>query len=435
MEQNQAPQAAAPLTPEQQATADTLRGKLTKIFTNAVALFPGIKSSCDKAVIALSGIKEITTPEQDQYAMNLLIKVRTTYEEKSAQRKSVTAEMDELKSWLMEPEKTIDIDSKANSEYSRVKKLRDGWATAEKLKADKAKAGAKLVQDKTNEKARITAELGRTVIAGMTTAVTAVANWVSQTWGALTLANIDEFATKLGTNPVLKPENYATWFAVQYNELLVTPAEYAELVAAAKVLYPYDVKNIEFGTQAGNILKTWAAQIETKRAELKAVADLATTNAAAAEQLAQAQANQTAELAQQQTQAIQQEATAQVHQVDLQEQNAQMGAAFTAQVTVQSVEDQSGTKVIKVGTLSCPEEEVVVVISQMLYHIVTHPKYKGLIKRDTKTKQLKHDENGRPIYQEWLEEMLGFFANNCDTSLVPGISITEKVSTIQKEQK
>lgn len=428
----QMPAAITERTPQQQAAYEEMRPTLANVLNKAVDLYPAIKESCDKAVIALSKVQSITNDEQDEYAKQLLVKVRKTFEEKSTLRLEITRPLDSLKELLMSPEKTISTDAKVKeSQYNRVKLLRDGWAAEKKKKADEEREKIKKQQDTSNEKARIKAELERAITNGLFLSIQNVSNWCATTWGLLTLENIDEMDGKLSGSPSLKMETYQSWANVSYNGLMVTAEEYKQIVSDVLFANAYQDKNKEFSEKVAAILAEWKSKIPARRKELQDFKKLAEENAAEAERLRQEAAENAKKLADKQAEELQQQQQTQNAAIDQSEQDAQMNAAFSAQVAEQSISHQDGTKITKIGTLSCPEEDVVTVICEVFYHCMIHPKYKGIIKRDKKTGELQHDDNGRPIYIDWVEDLFAFYANNCDPQ-VKGITISEKVGTIQK---
>lgn len=420
------------LSPDQQAVAYAIGNRFVEVLTKAVTRFPVIKQSCERAALALSGIQQITNDVEDKQANDTLVKVRTTYEARSAERLDITRDVDAIKEFLMEPEKKISTDKKSDSQYARVVKLRDGWAQKERERLEKEKAEIKLKQDQANELAAIAAALGKNVVNGMSVAVAAVGAWCASQWPLLTLENIDQMKAKLESVPQLKEETYNGWFGCTYNGQLVSPDQYKQLVADALALYPYATQGVEFTVKAQAITSQWLGQIEAKRGELIQLAELAKTNAeAAAKAKADADAYTAQLAADQQAQAASQLEN-DLAAIDQRRQDAEMNNAFVAQVGAQNVGEQSGTKTTKVGWLDCPEEEIVDVISKVIYYVFTHPEYKGFYKRDAKTKEFKRDDKGRPMYEDWLATLLNFFAQKCDTQLVPGVKITEEVSTIQK---
>lgn len=421
------------LPEESRAMAVQIGNKLMTILSLAVTRYPQIKQSCDRAAMALTRFTAIDDADMDKQANDTLVKVRTTYDTRSAERLEITRELDTIKEFLMAPEKLISTDKKATgSEYVRVVKLRDTYAANEKIKADKAKADAKLKQDKENEVARITAELSKNAINGMANAVQAVALWLAKEWPALTLETIADMEAKLTSEPALKQETYLGWFGVSYNGSLVPAEEYAALVDAAKALRAYDACNSEFNNKAKAITSEWLARIPGKKQELQQIADTAATNAAAAQKLQDDAAAAATEAAEQQLAQLQADQTADLAVVEQQYEDAKMNTAFVAQVTIQGVGEQANTKTTKEGWFDCPEEEIINVLSKVIYHVFTHPDYKGFYKREAKTKEYKRDDQGRYVYEDWLAGLLNFFATNCDATQVPGIKVTEKVSTIQK---
>lgn len=423
--------APAELTPEQLKIKSEITAVINNTAAQIVATFPIIKDSCNKAVIALSKVQEITTDEQDVYANNLLVKVRTTYNEKSAMRLAITKPLDELKEVLMAPEKTISTDAGAkDSHYLRVKKERDKYATEKKRKADEEKARIKLVQDIADEKARIRAAIEMSIGNGLANMLAVTGDWCATAWGKLTLENIDEMKAKLSAVPVLKEASYSAWYAIPYNTSLVNTEAFAEIAKAVSQDpdHGYNGANSYFSQHCAVLLKEWADKLPAKKQELENLKRLEAENAAEAERQRAAAAEKSKQMAEEQAARLKKEAEEKQTAALQAQQDAQMNNAFQAQVAEQSIEESTGTRTSFVATLACPEQDIVSTIAEVFYHCMLHPKYEGIIKRDKKTGDLQHDESGRPVYVEWLEKILTFYANNCEHT-VGGLKITQKVSS------
>lgn len=420
-------------TTEQDLIRIEVKNKFTSIMDNCVLLFPEIKRSCRMAVIALSKIQEIKTEEDDQYARDLLIKVRTTYEQRSGERLGITRDIDEIKSFLMVPEKLISTDPKdKNSEYNRVKFLRDGFATEKKKKADAEMLALQKKQSVENEKTRIQAEIDRSVSNGMFSALKDVSDWAALQLSKTPLHQIGALEQQMNVQPNLKIELYDKWFNVAYSSQLVSPIEYAGIQKAARDIHTYELTKQTFSLKATEILQSFIQTLPQRRQELEELQRLSEQNAAAAAALKQQQDEQALKQKEEQERLLQEKQQQQLADIGRKEQDANMNNAFVAQIGIQSIAEQENTKITKIGTFSCREEDIVSVISEIFYYCMIHPKYKGIIKRDTKTKTLIHDENGRPVYLDWVEDMLDFYANNCEPK-VNGVAISEKISTIQRK--
>ncbi len=421
------------MTPEQHEAAVVIVSKLQNIVTSAIINYPMIKDSCTKASLALSKIVKITSKAEDEFAEKVLTKVGVTYKEKSAIRLGITGEIDLIKEFLMGPEKTISTDPKAtNSQYYRVKQLRNTWATDQKKITDKAAADLKLTQDKANHKAWISAEIERNIANGMFTAVTAVANWATTNWPTITLENIDAFEQKLTGTPTLKEPLYEGWFTVAYNSTFATAEEYKALQDEARAVHTYALKNTDFSTKAAAALKLWADKIPARKKELEDIAELAKTNAEAAKAQADASTAQAQTEATAQSNALEEERQDALVDISATENSAKLTNSFTVQAGLQSFAPTGG-KVVKIGTITCPEEEVTQVVAELFYNCYLHPQFGGIIKKG-KDGMYKFDANGRPEYTEEIEKWLKFYANNCPPTIA-GIAISEEVNTSARAKK
>src|SRR5690606_6920756 len=103
-------------------------------------------------------------------------------------------------------------------------------------------------------------------------------------------------------------------------------------------------------------------------------------------------------------------------------------AAFEAQVGQQSMEDLKNVRKTKVATINCDPVNIVKVLSQVMFACFTNPKFKGHVKKDKATGEPLKDANGRPVYEDWCETLLDFYANNCDV-VIDGVDLEQIVST------
>lgn len=423
-----------PAAQEQNPKETLVSLQLRAAYNAAQANYPLMVQSAKNAVAALSKITAIASDETDAIANELLVKVRKTFDKIQGQRMEATKPLDTIKELLMVPEKSISTDKGAASEYNRVKALRDAWANKKYEEAQAEKKRIATEQAQSTEIIRIRSEFERSVTQGQANTLQAAATFYEKSFITVTLETFPSLEAVFERIPALKPEIWASWFTVGYNSTLVTPEVYNGLLLEAKQRFNYESQNAEFIAKCNMLISEWKTKLPGHKAELEHLVKLLADNDAAAAAATKAKMEQEAQaIAQEQTSLIADTAEAAIADVNAKEQDDNMEAAFNAQVSAQEIEEVSGARADKFAVLVCEEESVVVTISELFYQVFIHPKYKGIFKLD-KSKQRKHDENGNPIYQDWLEDMLKFYANNCNKT-IEGIEVKEKLSTIQKTVK
>lgn len=447
--------------------------------------WPQINTSVTKAMAALSAITVIETAEQDEYAKNLLVKVSNTYKNVNALRMEITGPLDEIKSKFMEPEKRISTDPAAkNSEYIRVKMLRDAFAQkeAKRIADEKAKIDHDLKCN--NELSRVRGALQTAVDTGVLSAVQASQGALVTYWNTITLDSFAAAEQRFANKPALKPEVYNGMFNVAYDSSLVAEAAYTGLVTECKSRNTYEVVNAQFVEKLQPIINEWAGKLPQRKAELeqakaekdeadrkenearlererkekeaqqekdeqlrlqkeKEAEEARAEEQRLADEKKQLEAKQEEERLEKERQAQAQAQTSsealeaeKVEKVETNQAavlNEQTSNHFTAQAATQQTGELEGVRTTKVGTIECPEEELVVTMSELFYQCMIHPKYKGIVKRD-KVGNLLLDATGRPVYEDWIEDLLSFYANNCP-QVIQQIKVTDKVTTVQRASK
>lgn len=386
---------------------------------NVEETFNQMQISSSKAITALKTLTAITTDEEDAAAEQLLVKVRKTFEKVEGQRKAITGPLDDIKKLLMEPEKAISNDAKADNEYSRVKKLRDEYANKKFQAEQKRLADIQKQKDIDTEKATVKAAFENQFELGIVAANKDMSQKVAEAFANSTLETLPKLEAKLGKPSVLKVETYEGWFTnPKFNANLITVADVEVIEKEVRKVKTFELAQQKYAEISNTTLQEWGDKIPEYRKSLEAGAE-------AAKQLAQKAAEE-----QQAKQQAAEKAALEKAQSNTQAQ--ELGASFNAQIQAQVGATQVSGKVVKRAVLEVSNQDFVVTVSELFFNVFTHPKYPGVIKTDKSGKQL-FNEDGTPIYVDWFESMLGFFANNCEAK-VPGIKIMESISTIQKKK-
>jgi hypothetical protein len=399
--------------------------------------FQTLKDKQTRACLALSKIQTITSDAEDQAANDLLVKVRVTLEGKPASdnkpaivgmkemRMEVTKKLDAFKASLMEPETLI------ITEADRVKKLRNAFAT---MKNDAQKREQQRIANEkaqSDEIARIKAAMRANAVNGMVDIINELNENIRKHVNGMTLDNWEVQEKKFNIKPILHPDKYASLFNVIYNQQVISNTLFEAVMAEIKDEYSYKKVNGDYIAQAEGIIKMWRDDLPAIKAKLIEIEEL--------KKIAPIEAEKQSEQlkAEQETQAIEakERITAQQSQlheiINRQHDEERLNNEIEAQVQQQTAPEQKNVRRSRVAVLSCPDAELPEILTAVLRACLSHPKFKGHLKRDRKGNLLAPDENGMPVYADWLATLLEFIAKESDKD-IPGITWKEVVSSIAK---
>lgn len=383
------------------------------------AKFSSMEVRSNKAVEALKIVTAIASDEQDAAAEGLLVKVRKTFELVETSRKEMTTTLDSMKKLLMEPEKAITNAVGSGNEYERVKKLRDAWAN-NKLQVEKARlAGIKAKQDIETEKVTVKVGYETAYDKGIVNELTVLTDKLSKAFSELTLEKCDKLAVSLAAGSVLKIEQYNAWFdSALILCSLLQPQEVISIKASVKMERTYQMAAAKYAEEAKIKMDSWAEKLPELRKAF-------TASKEEVSKIVEATKVEEAQKAAEQVQQVEAKAESNL-------QGQVLGVQFNAQIETQmGAEEISGT-LKKKAVLNVANQDMVITISELFFNVFTNPKYPGIIKTDKKGVQ-QFNEDKTPIYVDWFESMLSFYANHCDVK-IPGITITEVISTTQRKK-
>lgn len=406
------------------ALSTTVQDDLKKSVETAEKYFAAMVKAADNCKIVLSQFPgEITSKDIDDSAAAALGNVKAAMDKVVIRRKEITGPLDALKQTLMEPEKAI------NSEFERVVALRNAWATKE---ANRIKAEQSAIQKKKDadlELIKIRDGITNAIEVYLQTNESAVDGKLTAFFAQISLVNFEEASKMVSAVPVLKPESYEAFFKTPFPQF-ATVDQVAEVVKAVRAANPYEAINTRFRSNLSVKLTPWIEKLPAKKKELQDLAALKQTNAeAAANQEAAAKKKIEDELAAAKKKE-EEELAAQKEKLDQASKANQIGAEFGAQIQSQSIGEQTGIRKNKKAFIRCEEKDMMVVLTELLYVCVTHPKHEGIYKKE-KTGEIKMEE-GEKVYTDWLDGFLKFYATNCDSSIA-GIEIVEGVKAITKK--
>lgn len=388
--------------------------------TTIESIYAQMEKSSTNAVKALKKVTGIETDEQDEKVERLLVKVRNTYKKVETLRKGITGPMNDIKKLLMEPEKSISNAVGTNNEYERVKKLRDKYAETKHQLEIKRQQKIQREKDIALEKARIKNAYETKVSEGLLQANEDLNAALKKAFNDTTLETLPKLQTRMNRGAILREPVYNSWFEglVNANLSLVPKQDVEKIRDAVKKEKPYPVCLNLYQTEAKKIMESWSDTLPELKEALKKGKE-------EAKKLAERASKEEEEKAKKAREKQQEESKAAL-------KGAQLNAEFSSQIKMQEGEIEHRGNIKKRAILEASNEDLIAVISELFFEVFIHPKYTGIIKKDRQG-NLQENEDGTPIYVDWFESLLNFYANNCEDT-VPGIKIVDVVTTTQRKK-
>jgi hypothetical protein len=402
-----------------------LQNQLDGSVTAYKTYFPAMKKNAE-ACVALLGIhdKVFTIAAEYDAALDVIGKVKPVMEAIEKRRKEISGALDSLKQELMIPEKDV------KTSFDAVKKQCDVWnqKIADAAKAEQArierekKAALELVELESKLTGKVETFLNSKV-AGIDSIMIAF-------FSNMQLDTFETSSTAVRNRPVLQQGVYDTLFTEFGIPVYGTIEQFQKVVAKVKAANTFETVATRYTTlmQAG--MKPWIEKLPSRKVELENMASLGEKERAAAlaaqkdkDDLAAIAAEQSAKLAEE-VKAKQLEETANA---------AKIGVEFSAQIATQMIDTPTGVRNNVSAVFDCEEKDVIVALTELVYTCITHPKHPGIYKKDKKTGEIEKDISGDPVYVDWLDDMMKFYANNCPPT-IPALKIVTKVTTVARKK-
>jgi hypothetical protein len=403
---------------------------LIPVFQSFEALadnLPDLIKKTTNAHVAMTKFPEIKTDEDREAAMELLGKIKNSYEVNSKRRKLITEAPDAFKDYLMQFENQVDYTGKKKNEYTRIKSdiTRYDQLKLEENKRQEAEAARR--KEIENHKVDVKLQIEKNIVALIGSYVAKTDAAGKEFFDKITLETWDAQILKFkGWKPKIKVEDFDKCFEVTFNGDLLTIEDMLELKHDCKMDNPYEEKNAAMQERAKPFIDAWIAKIPEIRAEKEAL-----LKAASEEEKAKLEREQKekAELEQRRRENILRLQQEQENKAN--EQKAQISKIsneFQEQGTVQQLESVGPTKkILRFNS----EKEFARAFAEIVHHCILRPKFPGIYKLDAKKEKVL-DAQGRPEYRDEIKWWTNFFMSNCDAKIT-GTTIEEDVKTIVRK--
>lgn len=370
-----------------------------------------MKTKAEGAILALSKFTKVENDEEDEKLAKELIVARNTAELVSAERKSITVQLDNAKKALMQPEKDISV------EYNRGRSLRDAYLNEKLRKQEEERKEIERKKNHDQEIIRVTAAFDTAVVDGLVNCVNQMNVAIKSYVATMNLNNWDEKKKKFDFPPKLNPDKYHDLFlGVRFNPEWISNDEYKAIAAEAKEKWTYEKCNNQYSKSGMGVLKMWKDDLPRLKQQM-----IDGESAEKIRQEADMRATAGTSELRQQSEAIAREAKSTI-----------LDAEFSAQMELQ---DNTGNEVKnvrqdRVAWLGVSEPaRVADTLSGLVVAVLGHPKFKGLYARD-RNGNIKDAIDGVPQYNAWIQPLLDFAAENIES--FNGIQYKTVAKTIQK---
>lgn len=392
-------------------------------------IIPKLRSSHDKALAVTQAVTQVESEEEYQEVEKLCARLKITYDEISyplyrKMAEPVESILDQARD-LISP---FDYKSKKDNEYNRLRGFLTSFRQRELEKKKLVEAEAAKRKEKDNHIVDVKTSVLKRLSELITQKTKDAYIKSGEYFAATTIANFDEKAEQfMKMKPKLKPEDYEGCFEVKFNQELITVDDAREITAALHKQEPFEKWNDLLIVEATPVINTWRAKIPEIKQQLQELEAAKTdTEQRTKIELEQKRKAQAEELRNQQE--LDRIAKQKSRDLEAQADVDKMHNSFVEQGTLYNAGDPGPVKLVL--KFDDPKKALKA-FTTILYHVFSHPDFKGIIKTDAKGVQ-KVDEDGNPIYLDQIQYFINFFLSKCDAA-VEGTTVFEKAKIIIKK--
>lgn len=374
------------------------------------------------AVGAMKEVINVDTDEEIESAKNLLIAVRSTYEKMVPIRKMMTEPTDNLREWLMDFERELNPDAKANNEYNRIRKM---ITAAEQKKIErnrKAEEDARVKKLKDQAIIDAKANIKLNVTDMIVSRCERLEKGIQGFFATITdQANLDDKIKQFeGQKWKMKQEEYDACFAFPRSQHL-SDQEAKAITDWMKEELPFANINAMLMEKVTPITNVWKSKIPQIREQWKAI--FAEKDESKKKQLEEEKKKRDDDEALRAEESLKETQRTMQANVMSEQTVDKVEADFKEQATVQGLEKTAPKKKVIKFKSDKPAAE----IAKMVYHLFMSPKFKGIYK--IKDGEIVKDDRGRPVYIDWVDSITSEFAAKCDAD-IENTEVFEDAKTI-----
>lgn len=382
---------------------------------------PWMQEKHDRADELLESITPIKDDEELEDAIAKLAAVSKVYSAISEKRKQMTEITDAFKDIVMEYERPFNTDAKSKSKYIERRKYVEDYQQKKLDERRKQEADAAKRKELENHKVDLKAKMLENLSSMVVNAVKRVDAGSKEYFDAATLEDFDKKADAYKNNrPKLKQSEYDACFQVTFNFDLIKPDAVALFVDDVKKEQPFEIWNNSLVEALAPILNEWRARIPDLKKQKQDLADAAKKSQEEADALAAKQKAENEQQFNQRQQQLDKVAEDQKAQIQEQANTDKVGNELAAQASTWGMTDAGAVKLVLKFT---DPKLIPKALMGIIYHVMAHPDFGGIQKRDGK-KKLMVDDKGRPVYIDEVQKWIDFYLKNCNAQ-VEGTQVFE----------
>ncbi len=372
----------------------------------AASNIPEIEKSTSAAIAALQDIKVIENDNDFDKAGKFLVKVKNTFTKVEGLRKEITGSLDEIKKELMKSEKKISPNDK-NSEYYRVKSLRDAYVRKKQEEANKKQREIELNRLKADQAIKYESDLKESLLKLVANNLHIGDKALISFKEKLTLENWDEKVRLLNYKPKLKSG-------------LVEEALNSVSIPQ-HVLEPENILKSVWNNHCEQTVKSYESAALQKLEDFKQTLPNYKEMLKRGEKIDADKARRLAEEeARKEAERIESEQAEKRNEESLE-------VSFEAQVSSQKIDDVSGVRRSKYVRIEDQDKlAFATTLMHTIIHCISDPKFKGIYDGD------KVDDQGNRKYVTGVQFWLNHMSKTKESFDIKGLTVEEIVTSIAK---
>lgn len=374
-----------------------------------------------RAEMYLSQFTVIETEEDFNKVKEGLKGARKAYQVISKERKEFTSQLSAAAKSLMQFEKRIDTSPGSGSQYDRVLKLQQDYATKLAEISRRKEAKALLTKNKNTEIANITDDFPVTIARKLNDVMTAMDGKFTKWANELKLNEFDE-KVDLFKKYIHKLEDHTYRSFFDFEAQYLTIDERDALVVTLKENHPFEEVEAEYLRLFRLAKEEYYKLLPWIRKNLVEMDELKKKDAEAA---AQKELENKKALEDSQKKAAEERESKldEIKAAQELENNAKMlDIQFEEQEVLQK-EKPKGQREISYGKIVAPANKQPALISKIVHHCFLSPEFKGIF-----TKKDGEDPELIPAVEWWVK----FFVKHCSDQTLDGLKIEKKISIINR---
>lgn len=377
---------------------------------------PVMKESNKNALIAISAIKKVETDEEDNNAQAVLVKIKATYQKIQDIRKGITDPIDKFKKELIEYEKPFDHKKgAADSEYNRVKKLRDSYANKKYEASERKRKEIELKNLYEQSKSQYVFDLETSISEGISNLILQGDKSMILFKGKMNLDNWDEMVKKLNYKPRLKKETF-----INFTEIVTVPdiKEGDKNECYQSLINRFGDFNAHYSAKALERLNKFKLSLPQYKEDLTA---------------GRYEINEEKSIKLAEKLCLEEKAK-DLEKIAGEKDDKIISSEFASQVSIQEIKNLEGVR--KTDYVRLENEEglkLAETISRVVIHCLSDPSFDGLFKKN-KDGTIKKDSQGNGDYCDGVSFWLKHLAKSKESISIPGVNISKIISTIQSSK-